>query len=264
MTRTILKRLEPFSHILSSRHVLRIRWLDPIRIKSPFLFVLLFVALTGLFPSNISSNNAPSVALKGASVRGALRCRSNPHTRAVVYLKPTQSSSVRTQPRTHTMLQQGLRFIPTFLVIQKGDFVAFPNHDPLYHNVFSPSPTRLFNLGIYAPGESRRIRFDKTGVVHVLCHLHPQMHAVIVVIDTPYFAIPQSDHTFQIDDLPPDTYTLGFWTEHCGASRKTTLNLENGDTRTIQIVITPGGPPDILIEGPRDREDQPSSAIPLN
>ncbi|MBI2566976.1 MAG: methylamine utilization protein [Candidatus Schekmanbacteria bacterium] len=112
--------------------------------------------------------------------------------------------------------QRGLRFVPHVLAIPLGTTVSFPNNDPIRHNVFSPSETRMFNLGTYHPGESRSVRFDHPGIVEILCNVHPDMLAYVVVLDTPYFGVSSATGAFRITDIPAGGYSLSVWCENHG------------------------------------------------
>ena len=117
-------------------------------------------------------------------------------------------------PETPAVMEQKeLRFVPHVLAIQVGTTVEFPNSDPLSHNVFSISEAKRFNLGLYARGVSRRVKFDKPGVVELLCNVHLEMSGYIVVLKNPYFARAGSDGSFRIADVPAGSYRLRCWHE---------------------------------------------------
>ncbi len=94
------------------------------------------------------------------------------------------------------MDQKDLRFVPHVLAVQAGTLVEFPNSDPVSHNVFSISDAKRFNLGLYQSGTARRVKFDRPGVVELLCNVHLEMSAYIVVVKNPYFAQTKADGTF--------------------------------------------------------------------
>jgi hypothetical protein len=99
------------------------------------------------------------------------------------------------------------------MVIQVGTEVDFPNHDPFFHNVFSVYGGKPFDLGLYANGESRPVRFDRPGVSYIFCNIHPQMSAVVVTVETPYFAVSAFDGRYSIKNVPPGNYQLQLWHE---------------------------------------------------
>lgn len=118
-----------------------------------------------------------------------------------------------TPDRVVLMDQKSLRFVPHVLPIQVGTTVEFANSDPLAHNVFSISSTKRFNLGLYGRGTSRRVKFDQPGVVQLLCNVHQEMSAFIVVVKSPYFARTAADGSFRIDNLPAGRHRVRIWHE---------------------------------------------------
>jgi plastocyanin len=111
------------------------------------------------------------------------------------------------------MDQKGLRFVPHVLAIQVGTTVEFANNDPLSHNVFSISSPKRFNLGLFGRGTSRRVKFDQPGVVQLLCNVHQEMSAFIVIVKNPYFAPTDEEGSFHIDNVPPGRHRLRIWHE---------------------------------------------------
>ena len=109
--------------------------------------------------------------------------------------------------------QKGLRFIPHVLAIQVGTTVEFPNADPVSHNVFSISEAKRFNLGLYGRDVIRRLTFDKPGVVELLCNVHLEMGAYIVVIKNPYFAQTAASGEYRISGVPAGRHRLRCWHE---------------------------------------------------
>lgn len=109
--------------------------------------------------------------------------------------------------------QHDERFLPHVLPIVRGMTVEFQNDDDLFHNVFSLSRTKEFDLGRYPRGVSRAVTFDRSGIVQVFCHIHSDMSAVILVLDNGFFAVPDSAGRYAIPDLPPGEYTLVAWHE---------------------------------------------------
>lgn len=109
--------------------------------------------------------------------------------------------------------QRGKRFIPHLIVVEKGTEVDFPNSDPFFHNVFSLFDGKRFDLGLYASGESRPVLFNRVGVSYIFCNIHPLMSAVIVTVDTPYFAISDQNGNLLFNDVPEGRYQLKIWHE---------------------------------------------------
>ncbi len=130
--------------------------------------------------------------------------------KAVVYIESVPGNY--TPQRNHpTLDQHDMVFRPLVLPILVGTTVDFPNSDPLFHNVFSLSEPKEFDLGRYAQGQHRSITFDKEGVVSVYCEIHSYMFATILVLQNPYYAVPNQDGDFEIGGVPVGTYQLTFW-----------------------------------------------------
>jgi plastocyanin len=145
--------------------------------------------------------------------------------------------AARIESRRHgSMAQHDEHFVPHVLPIVQGATVDFPNEDNVYHNVFSLSAaagSKGFDLGRYPKGTSRSFTFAKPGTVQVGCHIHSDMSAVILVLANPYFASPEDDHRFVIDDVPEGDYTIVGWHErikpvthriHVAAGQTTTVD----------------------------------------
>ena len=104
-------------------------------------------------------------------------------------------------------------FVPHVLVVPVGSAVDFPNLDPIFHNVFSLFDGRRFDLGLYEAGTSRGVSFTRPGICYVFCNIHPDMSAVVVVVDSPYFAQSNGAGAFSIADVPAGRYRLSVWHE---------------------------------------------------
>jgi plastocyanin len=146
--------------------------------------------------------------------------------RSVVYLDPAPRAAfdVRVEPRAR-MDQRNESFVPHVLAIVAGTTVDFPNNDATYHNVFSLSKARTFDLGRYAVGRSKSVRFDTPGIVRVFCDIHSHMSAFILVFSHRYFAITDDEGRYRIGDVPPGTYTVVAWNEVSEPeSRRVTVN----------------------------------------
>jgi plastocyanin len=133
----------------------------------------------------------------------------------VVYL----TGFARPGPHAEVLLdQQDEQFRPRILPIVQGQTVAFPNRDPIYHNVFSVSPVHSFDLGQYKSTDPpRREVFDRAGLVPVYCNIHPHMIAYVVVLENDAFALSDADGRFRIDGAPAGRHVLHAWTP--GAER---------------------------------------------
>jgi plastocyanin len=154
--------------------------------------------------------------------------------RAVVYLETAPSGpSEDRRPTRVRMDQRNETFVPRILAVTVGTVVDFPNSDITFHNVFSLSKTRRFDLGRYAKGKSQAVTFDHPGVVRVFCDIHSHMSAFILVFSHSFFAVTDNDGRYRIDNVPPGTYAVSAW--HEGARH---------DTGTA-IIASQGGPVDL-------------------
>ena len=106
------------------------------------------------------------------------------------------------------LAQRGEAFRPELVVVPVGATVSFPNGDPLFHNVFSYSRAKRFDLGRYPKGEAKSVVFDKPGYVKVLCEVHKWMRAGILVVENPYHAVVQESGRFQFDEVPAGRYRV--------------------------------------------------------
>ena len=150
--------------------------------------------------------------------------------RSVVYLDPGPRAAFDVRDEPHARMdQRNETFIPHVLAIMAGSTVDFPNNDRTYHNVFSLSKTRTFDLGRYAAGRSKSIRFDKPGIVRVFCDIHSHMSAYILVFSHPYFAVTDEQGRYRIDGVPPGTYTVVAWNEAMDLQSRKIIVPESGD-----------------------------------
>lgn len=150
----------------------------------------------------------------------------------VVYLKGAVGASA---PRTVSMDQKGMKFIPHVLAVTKGDTVQFLNHDGVAHNVYSPD-NEGYNLGSFKPEESRTYAFKSAGVYTQLCSVHPEMLGFIFVGENPYSAAVDGEGRFTLKDVPPGTYTIAVWNSHLKAADKT-VTVTAGATAEVSFTL---------------------------
>ncbi len=158
---------------------------------------------------------APAPRRPGVSDLGMPAPRDLPDLlRSVVYLESAPRGAFETNDGGRAVMdQRNETFVPHVLAIMTGTTVDFPNSDPIYHNVFSLSKTSRFDLGRYAAGRSKSIRFDKPGIVRVFCDIHSHMNAYILVFSHPFFALTRADGRYGIDNVPAGTYSVIAWNE---------------------------------------------------
>jgi plastocyanin len=134
------------------------------------------------------------------------------HSNVVVWLKPVGPNAAAPAPARFEIRQTHKRFDPHVLAVPVGSTVAFPNLDPFFHNVFSLYDGNRFDLGLYEAGASHTARFDRAGVCFIFCNIHPEMSAVIVVVDGPY-AVSTHEGRVVLHNVPPGRYQLSTWHE---------------------------------------------------
>lgn len=161
---------------------------------------LLFIAALPGRAATVSGR----VELRDSSEAAVVKSRN--YSGVVLWLKPAVAVTASTGHAR--MVQSDKRFSPHLLAVAKGTRVDFPNLDPIFHNAFSNFDGQLFDIGLYPPGGTRTVKFERAGIARVFCNIHPMMSAVIVVVDAPYFAISGKDGAFQIVNVPPGEYQL--------------------------------------------------------
>ncbi len=157
----------------------------------------------------LGSNNL----VHAANIEGRVIVRNaRDNANAVIYIEKISGQQFKAPLEPIILDQVNLTFVPHVVPVLVGTKVAFPNSDEIRHNVFSPAPTK-FDLGTYPRKTTRFHLFDKPGVVTLLCNVHAEMSAYVVVVETPYFSTSARDGSFTIKDVPPGRYILKFWHE---------------------------------------------------
>ena len=165
---------------------------------------------------------------------------------SVVWLEPLGQSADSTPvaPMHAVLAQKNKAFEPHLLVVTRGSSVEFPNRDPWFHNVFSLFNGKRFDLGLYEAGSSRTVHFDRVGISYIFCNIHPEMSAVVVVLPSPYFAIPNKQGEFSIPAVPAGHYTMHVWNENAlpatlqALSREVQVSVSSHSLGTIRVQVT--------------------------
>lgn len=163
----------------------------------------------------------------------------------VIWLEP--AASVRVKPENAQMVTRNKTLVPHVMAVPAGSTIQFPNEDPITHNLFSISPANPFDLGLYKKNSGKSEKFEKAGIVTVYCNVHPNMSAVIHVMDTPYYGMANAQGAFSLTDVPAGRYKLSAWNEKSGLQTtpievtasgevrgKTTLTLDARNYRATQ------------------------------
>jgi plastocyanin len=168
-----------------------------------------------------STAGAAEIAAKSAIVKGTVTIAGKPASNVVVSVEGVATDSVKARlaamkSKAAVMDQKESQFHPAILPIVVGTKVAFPNHDKSWHNVFSKGGAKDFDVGLYPPGKSRDVTFDKPGVARILCNAHPNMEAFIVVKEHPFFSAADKAGNYRIDGIPLGTYRVTVWHPELG------------------------------------------------
>lgn len=176
--------------------------------------------ITALISALVLDSNISGVAHMG---RGFAK-------NAVVFLEDYG----RPKPVSAEIDQRHKTFNPHILVVPVGSSVSFPNHDLIYHNVFANYNAKKFDLGMYPSGQTRKVRFDKPGLVSVLCNVHSEMSAYIVVVNSSAYAVTDSNGRFTLKGVAPGRYRLRGWQES-GARVDEEVTVQAGTTLDVQF-----------------------------
>ena len=180
----------------------------------------------------------PTERRPGVADLGSAAARDLPdRRRAVVYLETAPGGAFEDrEPDRARMDQRSETFLPNVLAVTVGTVVDFPNNDSTYHNVFSLSKPKRFDLGRYAQGHSKSVRFDRPGIVRVFCDIHSHMSAFILVFSHRYFATTDGEGRYRINNIPSGTYAVVAW--HDGADRDTrTVTIPDGGSVELDFVV---------------------------
>jgi plastocyanin len=161
---------------------------------------------------------AQQVNLTGrvAFVSGEKNSKSRDAEKVVLWLTPMgEAAPAMATPATQKtrLVQKNKSFDPHVLIVPVGSIVEFPNRDPFFHNVFSLFEGKRFDLGLYEAGSTREVRFDKPGVSYIFCNIHAQMSAVVIALDTSYYAVSNQRGEVVIPAVPVGRYLLHVWYE---------------------------------------------------
>ena len=165
-------------------------------------------------------------------------------TDLVVWLRPVSSPPPETVDLPHrTLLQKDKMFRPHVLPVRVGTVVDFPNADPIFHNAFSNYDGQIFDVSLYPPGTTRSVRFRRPGIVRVFCNIHPMMSAIILVLDTPYFAKLDAAGRYRIENVAAGEYELNLFDERAtgNPAPKLRMTVAESDTEAPSLRVSEAG-----------------------
>ncbi len=178
-----------------------------------------------------------AVAQEAAEETGTIAAKlSSPYARrgeGVVFIKEAKGE-FKPPKENPKMDQQKLVFIPNVLPILVGTTIDFPNNDVVRHNVFSSKKSvEQFNLGTYSTGVTKQRAFEKVGFVQLLCNVHAEMSAFIIICQNPYFAVTdKKTSSAEIKNVPPGEYELTFWHQMI-LSKTVKITVKAGETTAV-------------------------------
>jgi plastocyanin len=177
----------------------------------------------------------------GAGVlKGTITMDGKPAVGAVVSIEGLPKDWVKAQaalvkPQKKIIDQQNLKFSPTVLAVKVGDTVEFPNHDKVWHNVYSKGGANDFDLGLYAPNNSRSKKFENAGISRILCNAHPDMEAFVVVKDHPFFSTSDSRGNYEIKNVPLGKLRVEIWYPNLGVRSEPVPLVRDGEVFDLNV-----------------------------
>jgi len=154
---------------------------------------------------------------------------------AVITLRRADGWTPKPSPSNKPLLEKDKRFVPHVLAVPTGSQVDFKNEDEIFHNVFSLSPAAKFDTGLHKGGSSAAVKFDKAGVVELLCNIHSTMLGYLVVVDSPWYAVADGSGAFQIKGVPPGEYEATIWHESASAPQKRKVTVADGSQLSFNV-----------------------------
>ncbi|HEY0987227.1 MAG TPA: hypothetical protein VGD80_09260 [Kofleriaceae bacterium] len=168
-------------------------------------------------------------ARRPASLRGTLTVEGQPlDGLGTVMLFPAGGGGKKRVAKQRVVEQRDKQFLPHVLAVPPGSTVTFPNFDGIFHNVFSLSPTKRFDVGLYKDGDTRELKFEKPGIVRLACNIHAQMAAYVLVIDAPHYVVVEGSKEFNFRSLAPGRYKVRAWSERSAAPTESEIVIKPG------------------------------------
>lgn len=191
------------------------------------MLLVSFVSVSGISLAQTYNSEASSVS-GSVVIRDRNGREIDDYSNVVIFVEgveimPERDSTAIVPKISHA----GKRYSPRVLAIQKKTLVDFFNDDDIYHNVFSLSQAKVFDLGIYPTGASRTVEFDQPGLIKIYCNIHPDMISNILVLNNNYFAVSDSNGNYSIEGIPDGEYVLRLWSEF-------------SDEKSIQLSVKDG------------------------
>lgn len=183
-----------------------------------------------------SDVDSPDKKPEKGSLKGSLLVDGKPPTGLGVVMMWPEKGGKKRVAKTRTIEQRGKEFAPHITAVPVGSTIQFPNFDNIYHNVFSISKVKPFDVGLYKSGDAREVKFDKPGIIRLGCNIHANMSAYVIVVDSPHYVLASADGTFEFKSLAPGKYKVKAWTEQSSEPTESTLEIKAGaNNATLQV-----------------------------
>jgi plastocyanin len=169
-----------------------------------------------------------------ASLKGTMTVDGKPlDGLGTVMLFPADGSGKKRKAKQRVVEQREKQFSPRVLAVPPGSTVAFPNFDGIFHNVFSISATKKFDVGLYKDGDTREVKFEKAGIVRLGCNIHAKMASYILVVDAPHYVVVEGGKEFNFRALKPGKYKVRAWSERSAGPAESELVINPGVNNTV-------------------------------
>ncbi|HWO18212.1 MAG TPA: hypothetical protein VNO30_05530 [Kofleriaceae bacterium] len=189
-------------------------------------------------PKIVGNSDDDDPGAKGpSSLKGSVTVDGKPlDGLGMVMLTPVKGGGQKRKPKQRIVEQRDKTFLPRVLAVPPGSNVAFPNFDGVYHNVFSISATKKFDVGLYKDGDSREVKFEKPGIVRLGCNIHAKMASYIVVVDAPHYVVVDGGKEFNFRALSPGKYKVRAWSERSTTPAESEIEIKAGEnTQTFDV-----------------------------
>jgi hemoglobin len=182
-------------------------------------------------PRIVGNSNEDEPNAKGpSSLKGTMTIDGKPlDGLGTVMLTPETGAVKKRKAKQRVVEQRDKQFSPRVLAVPPGSSIAFPNFDGIYHNVFSISATKPFDVGLYKDGDTREVKFEKPGIVRLGCNIHAKMASYILVVDAPHYVVVEGNNEFNFRALTPGKYKVRAWSEKSLAPVESEITIKAGE-----------------------------------
>lgn len=198
----------------------------------------IFISFNTFAANKQGSNNFDGSVNGTVSIMDKEGNRLEDHSDVVVFIDGLSQDQIKSAENTAPkMSHKGQRFSPRVFPISKGTSINFLNDDGIFHNVFSLSKTKPFDLGIYPSGAEKHVQFDQPGLVKVYCNIHPNMISNVLVLNNPLFSKTDANGNYEIKNIPEGSFTMRVWYE-LGDDVRREINIKKGGRLEENFILT--------------------------